>query len=119
MGVLSETIPVILASDNDHTLASQDRGLPEAFVTSDNRLMILRSTGLAVVDTTRFPHNQEHSRQYAQLLMFTPWSDKQVFLGQARQSAEACAAFYTMHEADINSVEERCNSLIRLSVQRE
>jgi hypothetical protein len=118
MGVLSETIPVILASD-DHTLASQDRGLPEAFVTSDNRLMILRSTGLAVVDTTRFPHNQEHSRQYAQLLMFTPWSDEQVFLGQARQSAEACAALYTMHEADINSVEERCNSLIRLSVQRE
>ena len=113
MGVLSETIPVIL------TLASQDRGLPEAFVTSDNRLMILRSTGLAVVDTTRFPHNQEHSRQYAQLLMFTPWSDEQVFLGQARQSAEACAALYTMHEADINSVEERCNSLIRLSVQRE
>jgi hypothetical protein len=118
MGVLSETIPVILASD-DHTLASQDRGLPEAFVTSDNRLMILRSTGLAVVDTTRFPHNQEHSRQYARLLMFTPWSDEQVFLGQARQSAEACAALYTMHEADINSVEERCNSLIRLSVQRE
>ena len=113
MGVLSETIPVIL------TLASQDRGLPEAFVTSDNRLMILRSTGLAVVDTTRFPHNQEHSRQYARLLMFTPWSDEQVFLGQARQSAEACAALYTMHEADINSVEERCNSLIRLSVQRE
>ena len=100
MGVLSETIP-------------------EAFVTSDNRLMILRSTGLAVVDTTRFPHNQEHSRQYAQLLMFTPWSDEQVFLGHARQSAEACAALYTMHEADINSVEERCNSLVRLSVQRE
>ena len=100
MGVLSETIP-------------------EAFVTSDNRLMILRSTGLAVVDTTRFPHNQEHSRQYAQLLMFTPWSDEKVFLGQARQSAEACKALYTMHEAAINSVEEQCNSLIRLSVQRE
>ena len=77
MGILSETIPVILA--NDHTLASQDIGL----------------------------------------LMFTPWSDEQVFLGQARQSAEACAALYTMHEADINSVEERCNSLVRLSVQRE
>ena len=113
MGVLSETIPVIL------TLASQDRGLPEAFVMSDNRLMILRSTGLAVVDTTRFPHNQEHSRQYAQLLMFTPWSDEKVFLGQARQSAEACKALYTMHEAAINSVEEQCNRLIRLSVQRE
>ena len=119
LGVLSDTIPVILASDDDHTLAIQDRGLPEAFITSDNRLMVLRSNGLAVVDTTRFQHLQEHNRQYARLLMFTPWSDEQVFLGQARQSAEACAALYTMHEADINSVEERCNSLVRLSVQRE
>ena len=98
LSILSDKITVILAS-NDHTLASQDRGLPEAFITSDNRLMILRSTGLAVVDTTRFPHNQEHSQQYAKLLMFTPWSDEQVFLGQARQSAEACKALYTMHEA--------------------
>ena len=119
LGVLSDTIPVILASDDDHTLAIQDRGLPEAFITSDNRLMILRSNGLAVVDTTRFQDLQEHCRQYARLLMFTPWSDEQVFLGQARQSAEACAALYTMHEADINSVEEQCNRLIRLSVQRE
>ena len=119
LGVLSDTIPVILASDDDHTLAIQDRGLPEAFITSDNRLMILRSNGLAVVDTTRFQHLQEHNRQYARLLMFTPWSDEQVFLGHSRQSAEACAALYTMHEADINSVEERCNRLIRQSVQRE
>ena len=118
LGILSKTIPVIIPN-NDKTLAIQDRRLPEAFITSDNRLMVLRSNGLAVFDTTRFQHLQEHNRQYARLLMFTPWSDEQVFLGHARQSAEACAALYTMHEADINSVEERCNSLVRLSVQRE
>ena len=118
LGILSETIPVIIPN-NDDTFAIQDRGLPEAFLTRDDRLMILRSKGLAVVDTTRFQDLQEHNKQYARLLMFTPWSDEKVFLGQARQSAEACKALYTMHEAAINSVEEQCNRLIRLSVQRE
>jgi hypothetical protein len=113
LSILSETIPVIIPN-NDNTLAIQDRGIPEAFITSENRFMILRYNGLA-----RFQDLQEHRRQYARLLMFTSWSDEQVFLGQARQSAEECAALYTMHEADINSVEEQCNRLIRLSVQRE
>ena len=118
LDILSETIHVIL-SNGDHALAIQDRGLPEAFITGDNRLMILWSNSLAVVDTTKFQHLQEHNRQYAQLLMFTPWTDEQAFLGQARLSAEVCAALYSMHEADINSIEDRCKQLIRISVGRE
>ena len=120
LGILSETISVILSANNEHTIPIQDRRLPEAFITNDNQLMILRSNGLAVIDTTRFTTpGQEHNIQYARLLMFTPWSDEQVFLGQARQFAEACATLYTMHEPDINSVEDRCKQLIRIFVGRE
>ena len=43
LGSLSETISVILSTNNEHTIPIQDRGLPEAFITNDNQLMILRS----------------------------------------------------------------------------
>ena len=113
IGLLSRNILVII-SGKDQPVPNCDRGLPEAFISTDDKLMVLRANGLAVVDTTKFTkESQEHNRQYARLLMFCHWKDEDAFLGEARQSAEACARMYNNHKDDMDSIENGCMHLLR------
>ena len=41
-----------------------------------------------ILDTSN--HSSSHAQMYADLFLFTPWVDEEAFLGEARQSLEAC-----------------------------
>lgn len=88
--ILSET-KFILVSGRNAQIPENQRRLPSHIVLADGQtLLLLRNIPARVLDTPK--EKDEHSRMYANLFLYVPFSDEESFLGEARRSLEACHA---------------------------
>ena len=108
LGTFSDKMYAVVGGD-DMNIPIASRMLPVSFQATDGTLRVLRANPV-VVDTTKFPNNNEHNHLYAELLLFRPWYNEQEELGIACEESETCRRIHAACIDHINTVKEGCRS---------
>ena len=83
----------ILVSGPNTNVPLLERQLPSHIVLTDGQMMLLlKNKPPRILDTQE--HGDEHSQMYADMFLYIPWSDENLFLGEARRSLAACQAMW-------------------------
>ena len=82
---------LILVSGPNANKPEEERKLPSHINLSDGSfLILLTTTPPRVIDPKK--HTDEHAQMYADMFLYVPWQDEEVFFGEASRSVEACQA---------------------------
>ena len=102
---------ILVAGDNAN-VPEDERLLPSHFVLGDGNVMVrLRSENLRVTSTKR--HGSKHEQMYSDMFLYMPWEKEEQFLGEARESEEACQALWDRYEASVQDIKTQLTRRIR------
>ena len=102
---------ILVAGDNAD-VPEDERLLPSHFLLGDRNVMVrLRSENLRVTSTKH--HGSKHEQMYSDMFLYVPWENEEQFLGEARQSEEACQALWDRYEASVQDIKTQLTRRIR------
>ena len=82
---------LILVSGPNANKPEEERKLPSLINLSDGSILILLTTAPPRVINPK-KHMDKHEQMYADMFLYVPWQDEEVFFGEASRSVEACQA---------------------------
>ena len=93
---------ILVAGDNNK-ISEDERLLPSHFVLADGNVMVrLRLENLRVTNTKH--HGSKHEQMYSDMFLYVPWENEERFLGEARESEEACKALWDRYEESVRDL---------------
>ena len=102
----------ILVAGENHNIPESERLLPSHFELTDGNIMVrLRLENLRVISTKH--HGSKHEQMYSDLFLYVPWENEEQFLGEARESEEACKALWERYKESIRDIKNQLKSRIR------
>ena len=108
LGTFSDKMFAVVGGE-DRNIPIASRMLPVSFQATDGTLRVLR-TNPVVVDTVKFPTNNEHNRLYAELLLFRSWFNEHEELGMASGDYATCRMIHATWLDHINTVKDGCRN---------
>ena len=102
---------ILVAGDNAD-VPEDERLLPSHFELPDGNVMVrLRPENLRVISTKS--HRTKHEQMYSDMFLYVPWENEEQFLGEARESEEACQALWDRYEASVQDIKTQLTRRIR------
>ena len=102
----------ILVAGENQNIPETERLLPSHFELTDGNIMVrLRLENLRVISTKH--HGSKHEQMYSDLFLYVPWENEEQFLGEARESEEACKALWDRYEESVRDLKNQLKSRIR------
>ena len=90
-----------------------DRPLPSHILLASGGVMVLRDNPICIDKPNP---RDEHSRMYADLLMYRAWTSESDYLGEAADSFERCLEMWTAERDNCQSTANELNSMLKNSL---
>ena len=91
----------------------EERPLPSHIFLREGGIMVLRGTPVCV--DKPYPKDQ-HSRTYANLLMYLPWKSEADYLGDAAASPEKCQEMWEDKQVTCQNTADELKRMLRDSI---
>ena len=102
----------ILVTRDNNNIPEDERLLPSHFVLADGNVMVrLRLENLRVMSSNH--HGSKHEQMYSDMFLYVPWENEEQFLGEARESEEACKTLWERYKESIRDLKNQLKSRIR------